>query len=403
MALAFGFDFPYTTFLFDPNDRFADYFKGIFSLPGAGDLKIDGTSKFSLLLSDYLHSKSYLGVEGLATGALTNLHSTPMGTLIGLVNLQLMHYFDPIYIFVSIFVIGLALLYIVFRSVSVSRRDSALFFAAALFCYPTLFMITRGHIYSGISSLSLLIFVLLMYQDKNRCLALLFLAVAVNLRPNAVIFISLIGLVDLRNVKTDLPLFFGLFVYIFLTSYFVSNAIYSDYTLKNFLLAVYIYHNQYVVGHAGLAFGSSLFGPLKAIFGYSKFVELFPILVGGSIIVSSYLLLRYAFISKIVFIFNICSSYVLASSVIADYHLLIFFAPLLCLYLDVKAKDLPSRVSVQYELPIIFLASILLLSPKNYVYFKSISAQVALNPIILICSSCLLIFIGIQRFRRSTI
>jgi hypothetical protein len=43
LLFSLGYGFPYTTFLFNPADRFADYFKGIFSYPDAANLHIEVT------------------------------------------------------------------------------------------------------------------------------------------------------------------------------------------------------------------------------------------------------------------------------------------------------------------------------------------------------------------------
>jgi hypothetical protein len=150
-----------------------------------------------------------------------------------------------------------------------------------------------------------------------------------------------------------------------------------------------------VIGNNGLVFGSSLFGPLKVMFGYSKFLEVLPIFIAGIMVVVSTLQLRNKKISKIAFLFILCASYVLGSAVIADYHLTVFFAPLLCIYLEQK-KGLFNSLSppLTKELLIVFFASVFILCPKNYVYIGIISAQVALNPAVLLMASILIIHLG---------
>jgi hypothetical protein len=395
LLYSLGYGYPYTTFLFDPADRLADYFKVIFSFPEAANLQIEVTSGFSELLNNYLHNNPYKGIAAASSGQLSNLHAPPIGTLIGLLNLKLMHYVNPVTLFLSILLVGFSLAYKFVASISVSKSDLLFLFLSLLFCYPSLFMLTRGHIYSGISSLSLLIFIVLMFQDRKKYLGLILLAIAVNLRPNAVVFLFALGICDSRNLRKDIPIFIGFTTFIFLTSLFFANRIYPDYTLSNFLSGVSIYHDIYVIGNAGLAFGSSLFGPLKAIFGYSKVIEVLPIFIAGIMVVISTLQLRNKKISKIAFLFILCASYVLGSAVIADYHLTVFFAPLLCIYLEQK-KGLFNSLSppLTKELLIVFFASVFILCPKNYVYIGIISAQVALNPAVLLMASILIIHLG---------
>jgi hypothetical protein len=392
LATELGYNYPYTTFLFSPEDRFADYFKVIFSYPGAEDIDLSGTAN---ILVGYLHNNPYQGQAGLAGGALTHFHMPPLTTLISLLNLKLMYFISPITIFVSIFLIGFILVYKLINDISASTLDTLLLFLATLFCYPTLLMITRGHIFSGISSLALLAFLVFMFQEKRKYLSLILLAIAVNLRPNAIIFLFALGMCDFKNLKKDIPIFILISAIIFLTSLFFARSMYSDYSIDNMLLAISIYHDQYVIGNNGLAFGSSLFGPLKVIFGYSKLLEALPILMAGLMVVISTLQLRNKTISKIAFLFILCASYVLGSAVIADYHLTVFFAPLLCIYLEQK-KGLFNSLSppLTKELLIVFFASVFILCPKNYIFIKFISGQVALNPLVLLIASILIIHLG---------
>ena len=400
LLFSMGYGFPYTTFLFNPADRFADYFKGIFSYPEAANLHIEVTSRFTELLNSYLHNNPYNGVGAALNGQLSNLHSPPLGTLLGLLNLKLMHYVNSLLLFSSIFFVGFALAYRFLSSISASKEDSIYLFLALLLSYPCLFMITRGHIYSGITSLSLLIFIVLMFQDRKKYLGLVLLAIAVNLRPNAIIFLLALGICESRILKKDIPIFIGLTTFIFLTSLFFTNKIYTDYTLSNFLLGVSVYHNLYVIGNSGIAFGSSLFGPLKVIFGYSKFIEALPILIAGIIVAISWINLRNNKDSKIAFLFILCSTYVLGSAVIADYYLTVFFAPLLCIYLNQKSWEY-QRTSplLNTEILIVFFASLMVLCPKNYIYIKHTSIQVLLNPLLLLVASVLIIRLGFLRSR----
>jgi hypothetical protein len=76
--------------------------------------------------------------------------------------------------------------------------------------------------------------------------------------------------------------------------------------------------------------------------------------------------------------FVLTALYCLLSPVFADYHLLIFLAPLLLLFFHHK------EWTGQYRLvAVIALASVLILSPKNYVWLYGISWQAIVNPVIL--------------------
>lgn len=387
IAFSLGYGYPYASFLFDPSDRFADYFKVIFSLPGASDLQIGGSS----LLRGYLDNNPYGDVKALTNGTLTNLHLPPLVTLIALSNLKLMHFISPWYVFCAIFFSGAVLIYALVKKIARSTLDSVLLFASLLLCYPTLFMITRGHIYSGMTALALSIFLLCAYQNNKRFLAILLLAIAVNLKPNAIIFIFALGLPGLKNIKMDVLVFACLAACIGATSYLLANAALPDYTPENWLKAVSIYHDLYVVHNAGLAYGSSLFGPLKILFGYSKFIEIVPLALACLIIIFGTIQFHTKKISKISYIFILCASYVYGSAVFADYHLLIFITPLICLYMESGISPYNTHRPIFFSDPsIIFVSSILLLTPKCYMYKGNASDQVLLNPLILV-AACLFI------------
>jgi len=239
-----------------------------------------------------------------------------------------------------------------------------------------------------------------LFQEKRKISSLILLAIAVNLRPNAIIFLFVLLISDFKNLKKEILLFVLIATIVFFTSLFLANYIYPDYSIHNMLLAINIYHDKYVIGNGGLAFGSSLFGPLKVIFGYTKPLEALPVIIAGLIVTISTLQLRNKQISKIAFLFILCSSYVLGSSVIADYHLTVFFAPLLCIYLDKKNSLYDHTFSpLNKELFIVFFASVFVLCPKNYIYFKYTSIQIALNPIFLLIASILIIMLGCMRPR----
>jgi hypothetical protein len=81
---------------------------------------------------------------------------------------------------------------------------------------------------------------------------------------------------------------------------------------------------------------------------------------------------------------------VLSSSVLADYHLGVFFAPLLIYYIDHYNK---SVANIDYfEFLVINVGSVLMLAPKNYIFYHGISLQVALNPLIILLLTIIIIY-----------
>jgi hypothetical protein len=183
------------------------------------------------------------------------------------------------------------------------------------------------------------------------------------------------------------PLFFILineFNYIFLGN------IWSFY--KNFIGTLrmhsqVLYYNMYIIGDAGLAYGSSLWGPVKFFLRsyhdanlhiWVKITFIFCSLV----FLPFFLLFFKKKISTPVFLYSLVSYYILASSVSADYHLIVFFGPLLLLlkdYENFNNKDL-------YIVLILTIAFIV--SPQHY-YFteKFIPEKTILNPLLILCAN----------------
>lgn len=392
LASAFGFNFPYTTFLFNSNDLFADYFKVIFSYPDAGNLRIEGTSRVSKLLATYLDYNSYQGYVGLPTGSLTHFHLTPLTTFFSLINLKLMKYVNPIYLFIGMLLINIYGIYIIIREIAFCKTDKILWCLTFLICYPTLFLVTRGNLFAGITALSLIGYLILMYKGKQRYLAIALLALAVNIRPNSIIFVCALLLGKSESKVKDLLVFLAVAASFFLTALSLSNFLYADYTISNFLAGLRTYHALYVVQDNGMTYGSSLYGLLKAVFGFNAYFESASALIGAAIVATATAYYVSNKISKLSFVFNLCSAYALSSSVFADYHLLIFLAPLMCLYLQSGSSCHPLETPLRkQEMILIFFSSILLLSPKNYVFHGIASAQIIINPIILLMTSAILI------------
>lgn len=386
LASAFGVGFPHTTFLFTPSDLFADYFKAVFSYPGSENIRLEGTSRLSKLLVGYLHENPYGSVDNLALGKLSNLHGMPLPTLWALGNVRLMAVVAPFKLFFLMSVPVLFGLYFILHKVSLTARDRLIWCTLAAISYPMLFVATRGHLMAGMITVLLLAFVMLMYTNTHQWLAFLLLAIVVNLRPNTIIFASLLLITQPRNIIRNC-LFFGFTALaIFLCSFLLATNIYPDYTFENFSIAVSIYHATYVAGSAGLAYGSSLLGGLKVLFGYHRFFELGILAIGLVTLVAFSVLLHFGKLSRVCYVFIVCALYALCPSVFGDYYLLIFIAPLLCLYLG-SISELSAGASWSNSDLAIFLVSVLLLAPKNYVFMRGgVSPQVLINPMLLLAA-----------------
>lgn len=384
LAGAVGLGFPHDTFLFSPADRFGDYFKFILSYPGGEGVRPTELFGLADLVAGYTRDNPYRGLEGLAAGGNTHLHVTPLTTLFALANLRTMSIVDPVALFVVVNLAIVGWLGAVFIGASVSRREAWAWIGTALLSYPMLCMLTRGNVYAGIAAVLLVQAMILSMRGHAPSLAAILLALAINIRPNAVLFaLPLIGFAPAHRARTGAILAICVAL-IFAVSLAAAHRLYPDYTVTTFLAGLERYYRIYVQGHEGLAYGSSLYGGLTVLFGTAPGLETASALIALAIGGGAVFMLATRRIGRAAFLFLISAAYCLGSTVLADYHLLLFVAPTIGLALERAARAPEPGPDVA---PAVLLACCLMLSPKNYVFIGSVSWQVALNPLILLCAA----------------
>jgi hypothetical protein len=384
LSVAFGGSLFTNTFLMPPHDLFGDYFKTTFSFVTNQDIKFDlkNYPVLNKLLHEYLNNNNYKAINP-ETNLASNLHGMPSSTLFCLVNLWLMNFINPLYLFIINIILILVLNFIVLKVNIRLKYSNIIFIVIAIFLsYPTLFMLVRGHLLSALTNLLLLTFLLSLCSSKN-LLAVIALALACNIRPNcaifAVLFLTCFNYLGWRASALIVIKYLLLSIGIFLVSLFFAHKMYTPYTLTNFLMAVKTYRENYIVGDAGFAYGSSLAGGFKFMFGYNWITEVLALLVPLVMLLITSIGYLKNRIDTSSFIFLVCSIYCLATSVFADYYLGIFIAPIICLYLYKKPFSGFSKVHY-----VQFGVCILMLVPKNYIYtLGGVSHQVLLNPTLL--------------------
>ena len=381
LAVSFGATPKFTTFLMLPNDLFADYFKSIFSFITTEkiDARAGNWDYLNSLIKNYISNNPYRQIDQL-TGLTSNLHGMPMSTAFCLINLHLMQWVNSFNLFKIVLIFFVALNYLFSRLITKSIKNQIVIFILLTVNYPFLFIVTRGHFFSALTTLTLLLF-LIFIRRQNIPLAAIFLAIACNIRPNAVIFLALLPMIILNgsyiNAIKFLCYFLTIAACLFLASLGFCEYFYPNYNFQNFITAIGSYNTQYAIGDAGLAFGSSLAGALKFLFGY---------VIGSQLIIAVFVLFMITlntifFVKKKInlscYLFNTCAFYVLATPVFADYYLGIFLGPILYIFLE---SEIPTTI---YDF-IVIIGSVLILSPKNYIFRYDISFQVFLNPCILL-------------------
>ncbi|MDH6154049.1 hypothetical protein M2124_000305 [Polynucleobacter sphagniphilus] len=379
-AVAMGFQFPYTTFLHNSNDLFGDYFKVIFSYPGADRAVI---SEGSFLRNYQLHP--YGNLTALNQGLVSNIGLTPLSTIISIGTMNVANFFNPMYVYVINIILLLLIMNLFIRENIKSIYIVLLINIAFILSYPVLFAIDRGNILSIINSILIIIFFNKFYTNKIK-VSLIFLAIAVNIRPNALILLLVLLLLDddFKAKAKYLILFLTVALVIAGVSYIFSNILYPDYTFSNFISALKIYRRDYLIGNWGLGYGSSLFGALKFIFGWHSLLEIIAYIISCLGIIFLFYIDSKKKLESYTHAYIVLSIYILSSSVIADYHLAVFFSPILLMLIN-KTDEVSGVIEW-----IIIVGSALILGPKNYFFISEVSYQVLLNPLILLISMALI-------------
>ena len=385
-SVALGGSVNSTTFLMPPFDLFGDYFKAVFSFDSNSLLRFNLKyfDKLSNVLNEYLQNNNYKTINAV-TGMPSNLNGMPLSTAYYALNLRAMTVINPLVLYVVNILFILTLICLVINELIVRPRDKLFLLFAIALSYPFLFFLVRGHLFSWFTTLSLFAY-LVALKNKHLNMALFFLAIACNFRPNAIIFFSLLLLVIQNNIiisgfKSFIK-FGAIFIVIFIPSLVIANYFYAPYTFINFTQAVANYHSNYVLGNAGLAYGSSLHGLIKVIFLNSNNNEVLILIFTFICVCLAGFFYIKKYLNGLSFIFIISSFYCLATSVFADYYLGIFFLPLIFICMMTSQEKNISTVNI-----VQIFSCILLLSPKNYLYFSSgISYQVLINPLILCCA-----------------
>jgi hypothetical protein len=148
-----------------------------------------------------------------------------------------------------------------------------------------------------------------------------------------------------------------------------------------------LYYTMYVIGNDGLAFGSSLWGPVKFFLvlftDFNLHIWVKVTFLFCSLIFFIFTLLFFSKkISSPLFLYALVSYYILASPVSADYHLIVFFGPLLLLLRDYDNSN-------NKNLYIILIISIaIFVSPLHfYLITPSLPEKSLLNPLFILISN----------------
>jgi hypothetical protein len=383
-----GFVYPRTSFFFIPQDVFADFFKFIINQNNLSQhFSLAQGEKGYPYITPHLNFSHYYQI---------NNTTIPFYFLISGVNAIFLKLLNPYLVYFLNILIFLIIFFYQIKNFLVDQKISCIIFITSVFSYAVLIMMNRGHIFSAFTCLILIQILINCYLKKNFIQNFFLVILVFSAKPTTLCFALYIFNYNISFSKKFIYFFLLLILapifYILINefNYFFLGNIWSFYnnfenTLK--MHAQPIYYNLYIIGDEGLAFGSSLWGLVKiSLRSFSNFNP--HIWIKITFLFCSLIFLIFTllfFLKKInisVFAYTLVSYYILVSPVSADYHLIIFFAPLLLLLKDYE-------ISNSKDLYIVLILTIaFIVSPQHY-YFteKFIPEKTILNPLLILCAN----------------
>lgn len=379
-----GFGYPYDNFMADPVDRFADFLKVALGYAGPAVHSLDpgwGLDRNMALF--HRQVASYAGTP------INHYHMLPTSTLIAIGLRQMIAAVDPGWALVITFGTMLAVLAGVAAGTAPLSRDRGWMAATALIAYPTVFAVDRGHLYSLICGTALIAGAWRSLKlGRGDWTSVLLFALALNIRPNAALIpLALFLFRKGWTVADGLKLAVAT-IAIFAGGMFLAHLLYPAYSLAAFRGGLDDYSKLYLIREFGQAFNSSLFGALRALFGFSAWTFLLPIGIAVGLFVAGCATAWRRPVPDAAMMFVVLSAYALGSQVFGDYHLVPFLLPI-----ALVARGAGGDRVLGWT---IFAASCAVLIPKNYIFHlrpdgPDWSWQVVINPVTLLVASVIVL------------
>ena len=386
IQILLGATHPRTSFFFYPDDMFADFFKTTLNFYNLSDFFKNSNQTF---IAKYLYFEYY---------SQHNIALPPFYNFIMGINAKLFKILNPYIVYILNILLFFTIFFFQIKNFIIKKRLVFIIFITSLFSYAILFMLNRGHIFSAFLCLILIQILINFYKKKNFYQNFFLVLIAFSAKPTTIYFALYIFNYNLSFLKKLVyfflllilsPFFFVIlneinFIFLeYIWSFYVDfHSTFKMYTYKT-------YYNDYIVGNNGLYFGSSLWGVIKVLlYIYKKFFfinfnyyffYLFTIIVCGLIFFNFTILFLYKKINPTVFSFALASFYILGSPVSADYHLIIFFGPLLLIFRDYEIFN-----SKKLYIFLIFIIGFIVSPQHYYITEKFMPEKTALNPLLIL-------------------
>lgn len=326
---------------FSPEDRFADSLKVAIAQttithPLWHDPRVANWPPF---MQRYVFHNEYL-----QPGATVH-HLPPLSTLLMMSFAILFFLMPPVGI-----ICGLLACYAVgalgvARTVgSLSREKVTLAaFVLLVLSYPALFMMDRGNLHSGFTTLLVLLYIFTLFYSRLRGLGWLALALAANIRPNVALF----ALLELgsdhtwRDTVKAYATMGAVGLIAGLGSLWLANRIDQTYSLSEFLRSYAWYQKGYVEGLGGMGWNLSLQNLVKLVRFQAGFRMIYDPIMATSIMIFGIFLTFFILFLRMFknipedcFAFFITAICAIFTPVFTEYHAVIFVGPLLLLLLN---------------------------------------------------------------------
>lgn len=364
LGYAIGYD-PASMF-FKPDDRFADLLKAAMSytsiMTGLSDAQIqEWPELYRYFLTVH---PDYQGIP------MTHYNMPPFGALLHIAAAEIIVAFDPdtaLWASISLYLALVVFMTVLLRRFyQVSLMDQVAVFFVLFLSYPALFMLTRGNLLAGYTTLCLVVYALTAIKGRYRWLGMLCLAAAINLRPNTITFCLLELIAERRWYFTISAVAFLSFMLAFL-SYMLVQTVDPFYTLDKFREALGFYKIAYVQGDYGFEWNFSLYGTTRVLRdlwefqnNHSEFCfRIVDVLGLASAAATAFLAFtRRLTVVQAAFLATALSC--LFTPVFAFYHVTEFAIPLIAI-LAIKGRG----AKIQPDNRLIFVTCLLCLCPLN--------------------------------------
>jgi hypothetical protein len=372
-----GFGYPHNSFLFRPDDRWADFFKLAFSYPGdAIQSAVTPWPKQPLIDSHHEMADLYRGTQ------INPDHLPPLPTLLAVLARRAMSVVDPMLLFLGCLAAGAVALVSTLSSLTRGMAAPWRWLIAAGCSYPLWFMVDRGHFFSFICALTLMSACWRMIESGGMdWRTILLLAIACNLRPNVVVLPAMLVLSGRVGRFADLIKLGFAGATLLLVAMGAAHLLHPHYGLQTWLTGMADYKALYVDRPLNLGYVTSFPSLLQLLFGRAPAIPLACLAFGAMIGLATLVMARTGRLTTPQIMFLCVALMPIMMPAFGDYHLLPFLLPLILL----AREGIESRSDWA-----VFVTCVALLVPKNYLYSTADnlselwSYQVVLNPIVLL-------------------